>query len=106
MDECFCSSCGEIIKKEAEICPKCGVRQKAAKSSSDVSEKWLTCLLLCIFLGYFGAHRFYTGKTGTAVLMIFTLGGCGIWALIDMIMIIAGKFQDSNGNYIVERDGK
>ena len=104
VDEAFCSSCGEIIKKEAEICPKCGVRQKTASSSnSDVSSTWLTCLLLCIFLGYLGAHRFYTKKIGTAILMILTLGGCGIWYTIDLIMIIAGKFKDSSGNVIKEK---
>jgi TM2 domain-containing membrane protein YozV len=104
-DEAFCSSCGAIIKKEAEICPKCGVRQKAPKPSSDVSQNWLVCLLLCIFIGVFGAHRFYVGKIGTAILMILTGGGCGVWTLIDLIMIIAGKFKDSKGNYITS-DGK
>jgi TM2 domain-containing membrane protein YozV len=104
-DEIFCSSCGAIIKKEAEICPKCGVRQKgAAKNGSDVSQNWLTCLLLCIFLGYFGGHRFYTGKIGTAILMIITAGGCGIWIIIDLVMIISGKFKDANGNFITKDD--
>lgn len=65
------------------------------------SEKnWLTTLLLCIFLGGFGAHRFYAGKIGTAILMIVTCGGCGIWTLIDLIMIIMGNFKDSEGNII------
>jgi len=101
-DEMFCSSCGAVIKKEAEICPKCGVRQKNAPTNSDVSSNWLTILLLCLFLGYVGGHRFYTGKIGTAILMILTLGGCGIWTLIDLIMIISGKFTDSNGNFITK----
>ena len=101
IDEMFCSSCGEVIKREAEICPKCGVRQKGY--SDDTSDNWLTCLLLCVFLGYFGAHRFYTKKYGTAVLMIITLGGCGIWYVVDLIMIIAGKFKDADGNVIKER---
>lgn len=105
-DEAFCSSCGAIIKKEAEICPKCGVRQKAVKSNSDISSNWLTCLLLCIFLGYIGAHRFYTRKFGTAILMIITLGGCGVWYIIDLIMIIAGKFKDPDGNFITEKDAQ
>jgi TM2 domain-containing membrane protein YozV len=55
---------------------------------------------LCIFLGAFGAHRFYTGKIGTAILMILTLGGVGIWALIDLITIAIGKFRDKDGNFI------
>ena len=100
-DEVFCSSCGVIIKKEAEICPKCGVRQNP-KKTSDVSQDWLVCLLLCIFVGAFGGHRFYTKKFGTAILMILTAGGCGVWTIIDLIMIISGKFQDANGNFITK----
>ncbi|MBM9502467.1 TM2 domain-containing protein [Leptospira sp. 201903071] len=98
MDEVFCGSCGSAIKREAEICPKCGVRQKG--STEGVSENWMTTFLLCFFLGVLGAHRFYTGKTGTAVLMLFTGGGCGLWALIDLITILTGSFKDSKGNKI------
>lgn len=66
------------------------------------SEKnWLTTLLLCIFLGSIGVHRFYAGKIGTGILMLITCGGCGIWTLVDLIMIITGKFTDKDGNAIV-----
>ncbi len=66
------------------------------------SEKnWLTSLLLCIFLGSLGVHRFYAGKIGTGILMLITCGGCGIWTLVDLIMIITGKFTDKDGNAIV-----
>ena len=66
------------------------------------SEKnWLTTLLLSIFLGSLGVHRFYAGKIGTGILMLLTLGGCGIWYWIDLIMIIIGKFTDKDGNMIV-----
>jgi TM2 domain-containing membrane protein YozV len=57
----------------------------------------LVALLLCWFLGIFGAHRFYVGKNGTAALMIVTLGGVGIWALVDLIIIVCGGFTDKNG---------
>jgi TM2 domain-containing membrane protein YozV len=63
-------------------------------------KKWLTTLLLCIFLGEIGGHRFYAGKIGTGILMLLTLGGFGIWWLIDLIVIIAGGFKDKEGNII------
>ncbi len=64
---------------------------------------WLTTLLLCIFLGGFGGHRFYVGKTGTAVAQLLTLGGCGIWAIIDLIQIITGAFTDANGQPLLKK---
>ena len=58
----------------------------------------LTAALLCWFLGVLGAHRFYVGKTGSAIAQLLTCGGCGIWALIDFIMILLGNFTDADGN--------
>lgn len=49
---------------------------------------WLTTLLLCIVVGGLGGHRFYVGKIGTGIIQLLTLGGCGIWSLVDLIMII------------------
>ena len=64
----------------------------------ETSEKgFIPTLLLCLLLGGFGAHRFYVGKPLTAILMILTLGGIGIWALIDLIVIATGGFKDSKG---------
>ncbi|GHU05138.1 hypothetical protein FACS1894147_11020 [Spirochaetia bacterium] len=63
-------------------------------------KKWLTTLLLCIFLGEIGGHRFYVGKIGSGVFMLLTLGGFGILCLIDLIVIIAGSFKDKQGNLI------
>lgn len=62
----------------------------------------LPAFLLCFFLGMFGAHRFYVGKWKTAILQILTLGGLGFWALIDLIYIIVGEFEDIDGNKIKE----
>ena len=62
----------------------------------------LPAFLLCFFLGIFGAHRVYVGKIGTAVLQIVTLGGLGIWSLIDLIMIIVGAFTDKEGNKLTQ----
>lgn len=58
---------------------------------------WLVTLLLSLFLGSIGVHRFYVGKIGTGILQLITLGGCGIWTLIDIITIVTGKFKDKDG---------
>ena len=57
----------------------------------------LVALLLLLFVGFLAAHRFYVGKFGTAILYILTAGGLGIWAIIDLIFIITGKFTDDKG---------
>ncbi len=57
----------------------------------------LAAALLCFFLGWLGAHRFYVGKIGTGLLMVVTVGGFGIWSLIDLILIICGAFTDAAG---------
>ncbi len=64
----------------------------------ETSEKgFVPTLLLCLFLGGLGVHRFYVGKIGTGILMLLTLGGLGIWALIDLVMIVVGSFTDKEG---------
>ena len=65
-------------------------------------KKRLYALLLCFFLGGLGVHRFYAGKIGSGVVQILTLGGLGIWVLIDMVMILCGSFKDAGGGSIVD----
>lgn len=59
---------------------------------------WLTTLLLCIFIGTLGVHRFYTKNYVAGVIQLLTGGMCGIWWLIDIIMIVTDSYTDGDGN--------
>jgi TM2 domain-containing membrane protein YozV len=70
-------------------------------SNSNVSpQNWVAALLLCIFLGVLGVHRFYVGKIGTGILMLLTAGVFGILTIIDIIMIATNSFTDKNGRLV------
>jgi TM2 domain-containing membrane protein YozV len=113
----FCPGCGAPTTPLSEICVKCGTRL-AKGLAGDVSPKSrLAATLLAWFLGIFGAHRFYIGKTGTAVAMlvlgilgwatIWLLGfgfiffiAVGIWAFVDFIFVVTGHMKDNEGKLI------
>jgi TM2 domain-containing membrane protein YozV len=61
------------------------------------TKSWIATLLLCFFFGVLGVHRFYVGKVGTGILMLITFGALGLWPLIDLILILIGKFTDKEG---------
>lgn len=60
-----------------------------------------TTLLISIFLGELGIDRFYLGYTGLGILKLITVGGFGIWWLIDIIMILTGKMKTAKGEDLV-----
>jgi len=112
----YCSACGTETNAAAVICVKCGA-SLATRDEGGVSPKSRTAVvLLALFLGSLGVHRFYTGKIGSAVamLVLFIVGWAtvwffigfvpltvvGIWALVDFIIAIAGNAKDKDGKLI------
>ena len=71
-----------------------------SKSVSEDKKTFWTVFLLCVFLGSLGVHRFYL-KNKLAWVQLITFGGCGLWTLIDLILILSGNMKDENGSKIV-----
>ena len=105
------------------ICPKCGseyqgnqcpngcntvqgtaqpvyVQQPVVAVPMISPKSKIAALLLCIFLGGIGIHRFYVGKVGTGILYLFTGGLFGIGVLVDIINIACGNFRDNMGMFL------
>lgn len=108
----YCSNCGQLINIHENVCPFCGAEQPQSgydnqqlmEKDPSISDKdWLVTLLLCIFLGYLGIHRFYTNNIAIGVLQLCTGGGCGVWWIIDAIMLITGNYKDGEGRYVKNR---
>lgn len=79
-DEMYCSSCGDVVKQEAEICPHCGVRLRDAPGR-DAGDKKLIAALLALLFGSFGIHKFYLGqKTQGILYLVF------FWTLIPALL--------------------
>ena len=94
----FCFNCGHITDYYAQICTSCGV----SLNNITGEKNWLVTLLLAIFLGYLGIHRFYSGHFLIGIIQLLTGGGCGIWYIIDIILIVTNQYKDSNGNYLAK----
>jgi len=75
-----------VVSNEVVVSPE------APSTSSAADIDW-TLFILCFFLGALGVHRFAMGDITNGILMLLTAGGCGIWALIDLIKIAQGKMR-------------
>ncbi len=100
VDEKICSSCGESIKIKAEICPRCGVRQKIPVNKA-------LLLVITFFLGGLGAHKFYTGRNwqGIFYLLLCWTGIPGFIALIEFIIYAFTSTDTLQEKYSGSRSG-
>lgn len=87
----------KVKKKAAKKAQKKNNTVAPAPDSSGSSQ--VIALILVLVAGLIGAHRFYLGYIGIGIAQILTLGGCGIWTLIDLVRIITGDLQPKDGRY-------
>jgi hypothetical protein len=76
------------------------------QSTNESDKEWLVAVIFSKVFGIFGGDRFYLGYTGLGILKLITLGGCGIWYLIDLVLIILNKIPDSDGKTLKKTWGK
>ncbi len=90
-----------VVSKKASVNAISKTNTKAVKKNADPGEgkSQMIALILCIFVGVLGIHRFYLGYTMEGVLQLLTGGGCGVWALIDLVRIITGDLKPKDGDY-------
>ena len=69
-------------------------------------KSWIVSFILCFFLGIFGIHNFYVKKIKKGIIQMITLGGLGIWVLVDLICIIQQKYKDKDGNIILKKESE
>ena len=90
-----------VVSKKASVNAISKTNTKAVKKNADPGEgkSQMIALILCIFVGVLGIHRFYLGYTMEGVLQLLTGGGCGVWTLIDLVRIITGDLKPKDGDY-------
>lgn len=77
------------------------ISSKATSAPTGGEKSQVIALILVLLVGGLGIHRFYLGYTWQGIVQLLTLGGCGIWALIDLIRIIMGTLKPKDGEYDV-----
>ncbi|MFA9516822.1 NINE protein [Halopenitus sp. H-Gu1] len=99
-DEQYCPSCGSIIKKQAEICPECGVRPTGTGSSNEKDR--IAAGIFALLLGGIGVHKFYLGQTkmGILYLCFFWTGIPAIVGFIEGIIYLTKSDEEFQRRYV------
>lgn len=106
----YCQKCGKEYLAGAKFCQNCGIQ--LLNSPADISasdgmpavlkqRELIVALILSIFFGHLGVDRFYLGYLGLGLLKLFTFGGCGVWWLVDIILIASRKLTDYEGRPLI-----
>ncbi|MHA1516420.1 MAG: NINE protein [Candidatus Heimdallarchaeaceae archaeon] len=122
----FCPNCGTSLEQGVKFCANCGKQIQEPTQQQPVQQLMQqqqqvvvvqqpmqqqppsphsrgVALILCIFLGYLGLHRFYVGNVGMGIVYLFTLGIFGFGPFIDFFSILFGSFRDIQGRDIQGR---
>lgn len=110
-DAGFCTQCGARMRIGDRFCDNCrwdsesdtpGQPPPSPRNLGPASNyNRLTILLLCLFLGPFGVHRFYVGRVGSGLLWLFTFGLLGVGVIYDLVLIATGEFRDEQGRRVL-----
>ena len=90
---------GSKLNLKEKIGLKIATKQMQKSAAEGGGKSQLVALLLALFVGVLGIHRFYLGYTGIGIIQLLTFGGLGVWALIDLILIITGDLKPKTGDY-------
>ena len=73
-------------------------------SIHQADKSFLLTWLFALFLGFFGVDRFYVGKSGTGLVKLLTLGGAGVWVVVDLVLVLTGAYTDKWGRGLRDYD--
>lgn len=105
-----CEHCGCNLVTNESRCPKCQNEHEAAPKAQtlleDSNKNPIIVFVLCLLFGILGVHRFYLRKFGTGILMLLTLGGLGVWVLVDLIFLATNSFKDKQGHVVIVKENQ